>query len=72
MNLLNKVNKISEKYLMNITVNFILSKRFCFDCMRKFVNENQLDGDCDHVVQLLGICSKCHKPGIVYYLDWRK
>jgi len=66
---LNLLNKVSEKYLLSNTADFILRERLCNKHMKAFIKKNKLEHRKDlDVVQLLGICHKCSNPGIVYYV----
>lgn len=49
--------------------DYILRKRFCDKHMRKFIEAKNVTNPKVNVVELLGICSKCHKAGVVYYLQ---
>lgn len=69
-NLSNMVSKISEKYFNDKVGDFILRERLCNKHMKEFVKKNNLQNRNDlDIVQLLGICHKCHKAGIVYYIN---
>lgn len=66
---LDLLNKVAEKYLISDTADFILRERLCDKCLKKFIKKNKLEHRKDlYVVQLLSICNKCAKGGIVYYI----
>jgi hypothetical protein len=67
-----KVTKITDELFSRKVVNFILAPRFCNLHMDEFLQSKeikQMDQNKIGVVELAGICSKCAKGGIVYYLD---
>jgi len=67
---LSMVSKVVDKLYREKAVNFILAKRFCNKHLKEFVEKNNIPIiDEIAVNQLLGICSKCKRGGIVYYLD---
>jgi hypothetical protein len=67
---LSMVSKIMDKLYLGKATNFILAKRFCSKHLKEFVEKNKIPlTDEITVNQLCGICSKCKKGGIVYYLD---
>jgi len=68
---LNEINETLIKCWEKKVVAFILAKRFCFKHMREFIEKNIAKKDYKKfdVAQLLGICSRCKKAGIVYYLE---
>lgn len=63
------INRVIEKLWLPKRMDFILRKRLCFKHMRQFVKKHKLKDKRIVTYQLLGICSKCHKGGIVYYLE---
>lgn len=66
------MNQVFEKYWLPKTMDFILRKRLCYKHMREFVRENGLTPKKYpkvNSVMLLGLCFKCKKFGIVYYLE---
>ena len=66
------INKTFEKLWLPKICDFVLCKRFCRKHMREFIkkNKSKIKNEADlNVVQLLGICSKCKKAGIVYYIE---
>lgn len=65
-----EVNKVFDKFVLPKAADFILRKRFCYKHLREFVKKNKVPiTNKINVVSLLGICSKCNKAGIVYYLE---
>jgi hypothetical protein len=67
---IDSVGKVFEKVWMPHIFNFILKKRLCDSCMAKFIKKNKIKVmDKPDFRELCGICHKCHKPGIVYYID---
>ena len=67
---LTAINKVLDKFVSPKAADFILRKRFCFKHLKEFVKKNKVPiTNKINVVQLLGICSKCNKAGIVYYLE---
>ena len=50
--------------------DFIFRERLCDKHMKAFIKKNNLQNRKDlNIVQLLGICHKCNKGGIVYYIN---
>lgn len=67
---LTEVNKITAGMLAKKVINFIVSPRFCEKHLYKFIDKNYTDCKNVKIIQLFGICHKCHRPDIVYYLDY--
>jgi len=60
------VNQTFDKYWGQKMVNFILGRRLCRKCAKKeWKNEDKTQS----FTMLLGFCEKCHKPGIVAYIE---
>lgn len=63
-------NKVVNNYFEDKMVDFVLRERLCDKHMKEFIKKNNLQNRKDlDIVQLLGICHKCNKGGIVYYIS---
>ena len=61
--------------LLPKTLEFILNNRFCDKHMREFIKKSKIkkkDYIKMSVVKIAGLCSKCGKMGIVFYLENEK
>jgi hypothetical protein len=62
------LNKSYDKFIKYKMIDHILNKRYCHKHMKEYIKKKNIKKGFN-VVQLLGICSKCFKGGIVYYLE---
>lgn len=68
---LNEITKITNRFYIKKVVAFISSERFCYEHMKEFIKKRIAKKDYKKfdVVRVLGMCSRCKKLGIVYYLE---
>ena len=64
----NSITQLMNEKWSNRLVDFILGKRFCEKCLKKFVKKEYPNQNIVRVKQVLSICRECGKGGACYYI----
>jgi len=69
---LDEIHKELRKLWSTKALDFVVRKRFCLKHMREWIKNNIVEIENEdklNVVSLFGICSKCKKATLVFYIE---